>query len=180
MAWTLDREELAWAAGIFDGEGHVRAARSGAYTGVGITVVQACTPPIEPNDAPPLLLLRFRDAFGVDARIKYRGPTTEHGKHRWDLRISRREHVQHVLICMWPWLGQVKRAQALTALAGYQQNQPWPKTHCKRGHAFTEENTRVRLRPRGAIRECMTCSRDKSRAYKQRMRAEARAANGVV
>lgn len=39
------------------------------------------------------------------------------------------------------------------------------QTECKRGHAFTTENTRLETRPGGRVaRRCLTCQRDYDRA----------------
>jgi hypothetical protein len=48
------------------------------------------------------------------------------------------------------------------------------KTHCSRGHAFDEGNTR--LLPQGS-RACRTCKNGANRAYKARRREMARAAS---
>lgn len=44
------------------------------------------------------------------------------------------------------------------------------KTHCKRGHAFDEENTY--LRPRGG-RGCRACTQESRLRYQERLRGEA-------
>ena len=46
------------------------------------------------------------------------------------------------------------------------------RTHCRRGHEFTPENTHVRKDPRGEMRRCRACDR----ADAVRKRAVARAA----
>lgn len=42
------------------------------------------------------------------------------------------------------------------------------KTHCKRGHEFTPENTRVEVRPTTTVRICRTCSRERDQSYRRR------------
>lgn len=159
-AWTPNREELAWAAGLFDGEGYAGRARSKGWAGAVLTVVQACTPPIEANDEPPAVLTRFQEAFGIEGRFRYVGASSTRIKHRWDLRIARFEDVQHVVAAMWPWLGPVKREQCAHALGARSENQPWPRTHCKNRHEFTPENTHIEIRAGGGkVRICRTCKR---------------------
>src|SRR5688572_1570088 len=50
-----------------------------------------------------------------------------------------------------------------------------PRTHCKRGHRFTPENTHVESRVRGGrlvvYRSCLICNRAKSRERHARNRA---------
>lgn len=51
------------------------------------------------------------------------------------------------------------------------------KTHCKNGHEFTPENTRVTQRPDGRSRRtCKTCALETCRRYQARMRAQREAA----
>lgn len=46
------------------------------------------------------------------------------------------------------------------------------KTHCKRGHEFTPDNTTLRVRPDGRVRrECRACFRDAGRRHREKVRA---------
>ncbi len=105
----LDRAELAWAAGFFDGEGSTIArtdsARPGYYQ-LNITVPQAC------HGGVPPLLQRFQRAMLGMGRIT--GPSD---KDLYMLRFNAREEASLVLRLLWPDLGEVKRAQATSALA---------------------------------------------------------------
>ena len=40
------------------------------------------------------------------------------------------------------------------------------KTHCKRGHEFTPENTRIEFRTTGKVRRCRQCERERNRRRK--------------
>jgi hypothetical protein len=42
------------------------------------------------------------------------------------------------------------------------------KTHCKRGHEFTPENTRPRIINGRTTRACRACDRENQKAYRQR------------
>lgn len=44
------------------------------------------------------------------------------------------------------------------------------QTHCYRGHPFTPDNTRLRVRGRGFSRICKTCAYEYQRDYKARVR----------
>ena len=100
----MDRHELAWAAGFFDGEGW--ANRSGR--GVQSRINQS------DNDGVPDVLLRFQRIVGC-GRIG--GPVREDGrKDLYFWCVSSQIDVGAVATAMWPWLGEVKRAEFRLAL----------------------------------------------------------------
>lgn len=104
----LDRADLAWAAGFFDGEGSTIArtltARPGYYQ-LNVTVPQSGR-----GSVPPVLL-RFQRVMLEMGRIS--GP----GRHGiYMLRFAAREEARLVLNLMWPHLGEIKRAQASRAI----------------------------------------------------------------
>lgn len=100
----MERHELAWAAGFFDGEGW--ANRSGRSVHSRINQSD--------NDGVPEVLLRFQRVVGC-GRIG--GPVREEGRkdlYYWE--VSSRGDVDAVAASVWPWLGDVKRAEFLAAL----------------------------------------------------------------
>jgi len=104
----IDSEQLAWAAGFFDGEGSAfvstRADRPG-YLRLDVTVPQCG------HDAPPEVLMRFRAAvLGVGAIT---GPDTN-DMYVWRARGF--QEAQATVALLWPQLGPVKRAQAADAM----------------------------------------------------------------
>jgi hypothetical protein len=118
MAFIPDREELAWAAGFFDGEGcfsFAERARYGVAT-IGQTDVQA--------------LERFRHAVGVGTiygPYDYKYPGRMSKRPWWNDRAHRREHLQAIVTMLWFKLGPIKRQQALVVLRSYRNT-------CRRGH----------------------------------------------
>ena len=52
------------------------------------------------------------------------------------------------------------------------------KTHCKRGHEFTEENTRFRIRDGSVRRSCRECDRSYIRTRRAAKRGEAVSPSG--
>jgi hypothetical protein len=118
MAFSPDREELAWAAGFFDGEGcfsYTERAGYGVAT-IGQTDMRA--------------LERFRCAVGVGkiyGPYDYRYPGRMSKRPWWNYRAHRREHVQAIVTMLWFKLGPIKREQALTVLRSYRNT-------CRRGH----------------------------------------------
>lgn len=92
-------EDLAWAAGFFDGEGHTRMYSAG----IRMEIAQAydCT-----------VLERFQKAVGAG---KVYGPyTNAAGNPKWQYVASGRES-RRIVLKLWPWLGVIKRNQIIAA-----------------------------------------------------------------
>jgi hypothetical protein len=99
----MDRYELAWAAGFFDGEGWANAVHA---EGRGTRQPQARVNQADPNGV-PAVLVRFQAALGGLGRIG--GPYVEEGRqdlYRWI--VSSRCDVELLHHLLMPWLGQVK------------------------------------------------------------------------
>lgn len=104
---NINREELAWCAGFFDGEGHVRrTVRPGRSDGFQINIRQ-----IDPE-----VLDRFREAVGGLGSV---GFTVTHTRPLYQYQLYTLEKVQAVVAMIWPWLSPVKRAQARSSLAPF-------------------------------------------------------------
>ena len=109
MSFIPNREELAWAAGFFDGEGHVGAVRPAKkfqridFAQIAITQIDR------------YVLDRFRDAVGVG---KVYGPYRQQGRSQPQYRYIVQHYPKTQAVCamLWPWLGPVKRAQFSRAL----------------------------------------------------------------
>ena len=113
-----DREELAWAAGFFDGEGCFSYTEKARY-GVA-TITQADIRPLDRFKT----AVRVGNVYGPYDK-KYPGRMSK--QPQWIYRAHRREHVQAVAALLWFKLSPVKRQQALGVLARY-----W--NSCRRGH----------------------------------------------
>lgn len=113
----MDRTELAWAAGFWDGEGsaYLSGVRDRPTKQPHARINQSSTTGI------PGVLTRFQRVVGLGA---VQGPYLKDGReplYRWE--ISRRSEVALLLEQLAPYLGQVKRVQmhlALDAHAGHQ------------------------------------------------------------
>lgn len=116
---STHREQLAWAAGLFDGEGHIscRDRTGGGHLvkyksprSIVITISQHHTAVLE----------RFQEAVGLGKIyvVTRSRPSGElYKSYSW--RTGKFERVQAVTVMMWPWLGEVKRAQAIKAFKIY-------------------------------------------------------------
>ena len=102
----MDRHELAWAAGFFDGEGWAGKSKRG---------VQARINQADVNGVPSVLL-RFQTALDGVGTIAgpYRKPERQ-DLYSWT--VSNRGDVALVLRLLRPWLGSVKLLQLATATA---------------------------------------------------------------
>lgn len=105
----MDRSELAWAAGFFDGEGST-IARS-FKTRPGYRQLAISLPQSGDTTSPPKVLLRFQRAMGGMGTIS--GPNSD-GIYAW--RVLGREQVHVTLQLLWPFLSDVKREQAARAI----------------------------------------------------------------
>ncbi len=119
MTCQPDREELAWAAGFFDGEGSFSWTARAAF---GCAVI---------GQTNPESLERFQRSVGGLGKIY--GPDVPRHKDRWSrkpqwaYRAHRREHVQAVAAVLWFQLGPIKRQQATKVLMSYPRR-------CAKGH----------------------------------------------
>jgi len=129
----INREELAWAAGFFDGEGHIGSAVTGKKRlnkHLHIQLVQTADGPLE----------RFQRAVGFG---KIYGPYKSRGNKRpyKQLHIDKFEQVQQTICLLWPWLSEPKRQQTRVAFQDYHAylNRPY----VPRGPQRKENQTHV-------------------------------------
>jgi len=180
MGFTPNREELAWAAGFFDGEGSfgVYRAKPRTYRGetksntyLRMSVAQAG------SDQPPELLLRFRNAVANLGQIRPRRITHLGKKPMWIWQAERVNDIQAVVAMLWPWLGARNRERMKTGIKQYREALfKWQdRTHCHRGHAYDDENTRWIIHDRDGkelrTRQCRACAREQQVRHRQRQRA---------
>lgn len=118
------REDYAWAAGIFDGEGCFSTATIRAkgkrytYPQVRLQVGQSS------KDGVPQMLLRLVSMFGGKIWGPYAKPGNRMPTYTWMLLGHTR--VQAVTAGVWEWLGDVKRSQVATSLRSYLEYQREP------------------------------------------------------
>jgi len=110
----MDRHELAWAAGFFDGEGWAGKSKRGVQSRIN----QAGP------DGMPAVLIKFHGIVGV-GRLK--GPHVKEGKQDlyWWVASSRPD-VARVADLIGPWLCPVKRAEFERTLGRSLPSAIWP------------------------------------------------------
>jgi hypothetical protein len=97
------REEMAWAAGFFEGEGN--------FSRKGLAVAQVNREPLD----------RLKEITGFGT---IRGPYRNRGPiFLWE--INSFELIQAFVAMVWPWLSERRREQARKALARYHALPSW-------------------------------------------------------
>jgi len=108
-AAVLDRAELAWAAGLFDGEGSTMVHKDESRPGY--LRLEVCVPQSGHGDGVPSVLLRFQEAVGGLCRIV--GPE---GRDIYKCISGGRLEAMAIVALLWSQLGEVKRRQANEAV----------------------------------------------------------------
>lgn len=111
----LNREELAWAAGFFDGEGYVGNVRSNKHYRRAMLHVHQIR--LEP-------LSRFQAALGGNIGIlsgPYSTGSNPNSSPTWRFYTTSFMETQAVIALLWYWLSPPKREQARSALLGLRQ-----------------------------------------------------------
>jgi len=166
-------DSFAWAAGLFDAEGSTSLSDHRSHAGYKVIESSITQGSVAGQ---PEELVRFRDAIRLG---KIYGPYVQDGAnepvHRW--RACTVNDVRRAIHLLQPWLGDVKRAQAWTALA-VMDRQPvlargrpdWGshKTHCIHGHEYATGRVRPyvsrgRATPVRENHRCLTCLRELAR-----------------
>ena len=124
---NLDKSELAWAAGFFDGEG-CSFLHGKIYPAMEVQQIAV-------NDEHvPAVIERFYNATGKIGKLYNR----KYDTRRWSCAFHGWERAQTVLAMLWPYLSLVKRAQAkevftkARGLTRFRKNgQPFKKRYVK-------------------------------------------------
>jgi len=101
----VKREQLAWVAGVFEGEGTI--VRDGSRTRLQVGM------------ADEDVVRRLAEASGmgtVSGPHKSFGPKGTDYQPRWRWSVARQSEVYALLAALWPWLGERRRARAKLAL----------------------------------------------------------------
>lgn len=151
--------EIAWAAGLFEGEGSW-----GVYGQTRGTVMATAALGMTDRD----VVEKFHRIVGVGA-VHVR--TTERANHKtmhvWT--VGKAESVRGLVEMFRPWLGsrRLERADEVLRLIAHIKPHNKDRTHCPQGHAYSGDNLLVteihRKRGPGLVRRCRACLRLDSR-----------------
>ena len=149
----MNREELAWAAGFFDGEGWVGLHNS--RTQPDQAIIRVGQKDRRARD-------RFRAAVGVGSVLGPYGPYRNTQIQMFIYQVGGFHQVQAVCAMLWEWLCPIKRQQFASSLSRARRanTEGWnaQKGTCIRGHALSGDNiiiTRTRYGHRK--RQCRAC-----------------------
>jgi len=109
------REEIAFAGGLFDGEGCITV-----YSKLGKL---SCNPRLTLAMTDEDSVRRFANIVGV-GHVRYSHPPSHKSTGRqpqWHWTAGSFEHVQHVLAVIWPWLCQRRKSCAVAVLRAAQK-----------------------------------------------------------
>ncbi len=119
---SVERENLAWAAGFYDGEGSTASYH--AYTRVHMakngkqSILSSDNISMGISQIDRRVLERFQSIVGgagaINGPYKDKRPTSS---PIWAYRVSGVNNVREILRKLWPWLGEVKKEQAEKALS---------------------------------------------------------------
>ena len=108
-----NREDLAWVAGLFDGEGcfHAQKANGKYYLRSQLS-----------QSGSPELLYRCQKITGLGAvGGPYKPTYPRKCKDRFCWAVAGFEQTQALIALLWEWLGTAKREQAVTGLRKHGQ-----------------------------------------------------------
>jgi hypothetical protein len=112
-----NREEIIWAAGLFEGEGTIGCWRQPTSQRNGVTL----TTRIVMTDED--IMHRFADAldsFGLELKINKAGRLYGGEKKlRYTIQTYQFEKSQAIITMFWSWLGSRRRKQAIDSLTKY-------------------------------------------------------------
>jgi len=144
--------EIAWAAGLFEGEGCISSKPpgkrgSGAQLRLGM------------NDKD--VVEKFRRIVGCGGLYAH-NPGTGSVKPNWTWYVYAADKVGPILEAFLPFLGERRTAKALEALEVTRNVVPYGKrSHCPKGHPYEGDNLMIETIKRGdkvyEARRCREC-----------------------
>lgn len=158
IAENWSRENLAWAGGLFEGEGCISLDKKPAGK-------KSARLRITSTDKD--VLDRFRMIIGVGVLngpyINRRHP---HYKPKWAYSASGGRSVYPVLVALWPFLCSRRQAKAEEAIRYISEQGACAPTRrfCGNGHEYTAENTAYWA----GRKACRACSKARSAAKYER------------
>lgn len=146
----MSQVDIAWAAGLFEGEGSVGMSSSQRQ------------PRVQLVSTDEDVVRRFVEIIG---RGNVRGyhKTAAHHKDYWQWSVQSKDDVLYVLNLLWPYLGERRRERAIEVIERASKMRD-AANHCNRGHDL-EDPDNVYVHRKTGKRYCRAC-----RLHRQRER----------
>ncbi len=152
-----NRENLAWVAGLFEGEGCI--ATAGGRWSINLASTD--------HD----VLVRLYEIVGVG---HINGPYDRGHKPHWVWQSGSQQLVYAFLIAIYPWLGERRQDRAMTAIKAIASRTPNKHSSalCRAGkHARIEQNVQISVVKGKTRRNCIPCQKERDSARSIRLKA---------
>lgn len=149
---TLAVRDIAWFAGIMEGEGYFGLRKNGGLT-------------LEVTMTDKDVIDRVASMFSFGTRAERSLPS---GKTAYWWGVTKQSAVAGLMMTLLPLMGKRRQAKIIECLTRWKET-PLPKkrwTHCKSGHALTGENLKVIYEGKYAKRRCIECGRLRQQKYR--------------
>lgn len=153
IAKNWSRENLAWAGGLFEGEGSITITPGCAVMRISMTDKD--------------VLERFRGIVGTGQLYGPKPVRMAHHKPQWEWYLGVGYEVQALLTALWPFLGERRKArveQALRFLAS-RRTATIRRKVCANGHSYLGSNRAKNSKGKTICREC---ARLATRKYREK------------
>jgi hypothetical protein len=160
--------EIAWAAGLFEGEGCWNVYLPPSRRKVGRRQLQ---PQMKLAMTDGDVVRRFAGIVGCGS---LRDRPRQHGKSHWkptyEWNLYRRADIQCLIRFFWPYLGERRRGKAQEILDLGEAVPHGKRTHCPQGHPYAGDNLVLESIHDGkyTARRCKTCRRAQDLERKKR------------
>jgi hypothetical protein len=161
VPYAYQRDDVAWAAGLFEGEGCISLSNKGG---------PAARLSVSMTDEDVIRRFHKVVRVGYVYKTALRNPRY---KQQWCWSAHSHEACQFVIAMLWRWLGSRRRGRAHEVLKTYNgaPRRGWHharKTHCKHGHEFSQQNTILRRYKDRWHRKCRVCQYESVRAWSKK------------
>ena len=147
----MNREDIAWASGIFEGEGTIFCGSGHRDGGTGTRAVRVALH-MSDRDVVDRFAALFPFGHGSTQPGRVSEITGATGKAMWTWQANNAEHVQAFLAMVWPWLGDRRKAKAAETIAA-----------CAR---ISRRGKNLKKLSAGQVREIRTRAADGAPGYK--------------
>lgn len=123
MSVLVNREELAWAAGFFDGEGYIGVCWNGnghlhsgkKFRSINLSIAQS----IDKDGRTAYVLKRFQKVVLGLGHIAKKRDHQGNRRAANQFQSGKFEHIQAIIALLWKYLSPTKKQQAMLALNKY-------------------------------------------------------------